>query len=68
MQVFGFKFKQNRTISEEFDFLRGERGGIPILKFYSQLLLGNMKMFRFKFQQNRILNEKFDFWRGKGAR
>ena len=27
MKMLGFKFEQNRTISEEFYFLRGEGGG-----------------------------------------
>ena len=43
MKILGFQFEQNRTISEGFDFLRGEGGGqgVPIYKFYSQLLLAN---------------------------
>ena len=42
-----FKFNQNRTINEEFDFLEGGGGaaggkGAPIHKFLSQLLLVNI--------------------------
>ena len=46
MKMLGFKFEQNRTISEEFDFLRGEGvgQGVPIYKFYSQLLLANYRL------------------------
>ena len=33
MQMFCFKFQQNRTINEEFDFLRGEGQGVPIYEF-----------------------------------
>ena len=38
------------------------RGGGPIHKFISQLLLVNM--LRFKYQQNLKINENFDLWRG----
>ena len=27
MEMFGFKFQQNRNINEEFDFFEGGRGG-----------------------------------------
>ena len=44
-----FKFHQNRTINEEFDFFEGGGGGgaaggqgAPIHKFLSQLLLVNI--------------------------
>ena len=46
MKMLGFKFEQNRTVSEEFDFLRG-RGlgqGVPIYKLYSQLFLANHRL------------------------
>ena len=65
--MLGFKFEQNCTISEEFDFLRGWGKGSSLLiyKFYS---IGNhMKMFCFKFQQNRTINEEFDFLRSEGG-
>ena len=68
MKKLSFKFQQNRTLNEKFDFFEGKReAGTLIFKFQSQLLLINMKMFCFKFQQNRTINEEFDFLRGRGG-
>ena len=68
MKRLGFKFEQNRTISDRFDFLRGEGGGARDHHLYIifSIIIGNhMKMFRSKFQQNRTLKEEFDFWWGR---
>ena len=64
-----FKFQQNRTINEHFDFFEGRgRGGADLnlnYYWYAYEIVGfHMKMFCFKFQQNRTINEEFDFWRG----
>ena len=47
--MFRFKFQQNCTKNEEFDFIQGGGGegdpgsqGAPIRKFHSQLLLVNI--------------------------
>ena len=68
-----FKFHQNRTIIDEFNFFEeGEGGGAmgkgtPIDKF--QLLLVNlMKMLSLRFNLNRTINEEFDFWGVKALR
>ena len=51
MKVLCFKFHQNRTINEEFNFFEGEGEGhpgdkgTPIHKFLSQLLLVNICKF-----------------------
>ena len=40
MKKLSFKFQQNRTLNEQFDFFEGKRGGgTLIFKFQSQLLL-----------------------------
>ena len=70
--MLGFKFEQYRTISEEFDFLRGEGGGARglHLKILFSIIIGEHRkmFFFFKFHQNRAINEEFDSWGFKGPR
>ena len=66
-----FKFQQNRTISEEFYFLRGKGGGEKghhLLILFSIIIGKHVKIFRFKFQQNRTINEEFNSFEGGRGR
>ena len=68
-----FKFQQNRTINEQFDFLMGGRGKqgvprgqrLPAFLIPLVLLVTVWKCWFLKFNLNRKLYEEFDFWRGK---
>ena len=56
-----FKFQQNRTMNEEFDFFRGWG---PHLKILILIIISkHMKMLGFKFHQSRAINKEFDFWK-----
>ena len=64
--MFRFKFQQNRTINEEFYFMKGGRGQRdPHLWILISIIFRKyMKMFCFKFQKNQTINEKFYFLKG----
>ena len=67
LKMLCFKFQQNRTINEEFNFWGGRRGD-PISKFQSQLVLvsKHMKIW-FKNSAKSYYEWKFDFFEwGKG--
>ena len=59
-----FKLQQNRIISGEFDFWRGEGGGrCSCSQVLISIIIGkHVEMLCIKFQQNRTLNEEFDFF------
>ena len=68
MELLCFKFKQNQTINEEFDFFLGETRMVPwgvggrYLYVLISIIIGkHMKMY-FKFHKNRTINEESDFW------
>ena len=72
MQSFCFKFHQNRTINEEFDFLDGKGSQGVWGGSYSWILISiiigkHTQLFCSKFHQNRTINVKFDFWAAKGV-
>ena len=68
MKILGLKFEQNRTISGEFDFLRGEGVGqdVPIHKFYFRLLLANhrLKYVSAFSAKNKFLNVRYSKYVG----
>ena len=54
MKMFRFKFDQNRTKNEEFDFFEGQGGGEEEVDLHFKILLSiiigkHMRMFLFKF-------------------
>ena len=57
MKMFRFKFDQNRTKNEEFDFFEGQGGGEEEVDLHFKILLSiiigkYMKMFLFMFNRN----------------
>ena len=73
MNVFWFKFDQNRTKNEEFDFFKGQGGGEEEVDLHFKILLSiiigkYMKMFLFKFNRNRTITKNYLFEGGKDDR
>ena len=66
MKMLRFKFHQNRTINEEFDFFEAGKG--THLQISILINIGkHMEILHHKFQQNRTINEELDFYE-KGRR
>ena len=68
MKLLSFKFQQNHTIIENFDFFEGggEKGG-PHLYILNSIIIGEqMEMFCFIIQPNCTINEELDFRKGGG--
>ena len=66
-----FKFEQNHTINELFDFFEGqgerEEEGDFHFKIVLWIIIGkHMKMFLFKFNQNRTITKNYFFEGGMG--
>ena len=70
MKVLCFKFHKNRTINEEFFFLRGRGGGPLFINSYLiSIIIGeHLKMLCLKFKQNFTINEEFDYFEGSAGR
>ena len=73
MKIFRFKFDQNHTNNEEFNFFKGRGGewrrrGPPFLNLNLNYywLTYEMKILFLKFHQNRTINGEFNFFEGVG--
>ena len=71
--MFRFKFYQNLTKNEEFDFFEGQEGGEEEVDLHFKIVLSfifgkYMKMFLFKFDRNRTIIKNYFFEGGEGGK